>query len=194
MFRTLSKNNKHSIPVPGVLLGILFFGFENTFCFELSENLYSIFNFPQQNIITFYDTYNTKSEITAKYSYQDIYRKRINGNPALFSLDNVFFFYGFYPFKFNDINQAVHVKISSNKLRFSNENDRSSVIGTSDLNGIKSSIRWSMTRGIGLAGIGMVQLKVVLWCHRGYIFSGLPAGVIAKQVKWFLFDRIYGVR
>ena len=155
MFRTLSRNNKHSILVPGVLLAILFSNFQNTSCFELSESLYSIFNFPQQNIITFYDIYSVKKELVAKYSYQDIYRKRINGNPVLFSLDNVFFFYGFYPFKFNDINQAVQVKINSNKFRFSNENDRSSVIGTSDLSGIKSSIRWSTTRGVGLAGIGM---------------------------------------
>jgi len=155
MFRTLSKNNKHSILVLGVPLAILLSNFQNTFCFELSESLYSIFNFPQQNIITFYDIYSVKKELTAKYSYHDIYRKRINSSPALFSLDNVFFFYGFFPFKFNNINQAIQVKINSNKFRFSNENDRSSVIGTSDLSGITSSIRWSITHGIGLAGVGL---------------------------------------
>ena len=124
-------------------------------CQDFRENLYKLFSFPAQKIITFSDLNRKRPELVGKYTYHDLYRKKVNGDPVLAVFEEQGSVYGYVPFRREDIIQAVSFRASFNKLHFANEKDRTSVAVSFVSKGMDMSLRWAATKGVGLVGAGV---------------------------------------
>jgi hypothetical protein len=122
---------------------------------DLTEAFYSVFGFPKSEIVSFWDICSREQQLSTKYSYLDIYRKKINNRTVLSTRDSQYSIFGFFPLRSNEVNSAIAFRIDYDDLNFTNNEDRTSIIGKSYLNSITASIQYAATKGIGLIGAGL---------------------------------------
>lgn len=87
---------------------------------DVAEAFYSIFSFPENEIVSFWDINNQELQLSTKYSYLDIYRKKINNTTVLSTWNNQYSVFGFFPLKSNELNSAIAFGIDYDELNCTN--------------------------------------------------------------------------